>query len=444
MADKRKIRVRVGHKGRRLEVWMPKTLTEAQLKTRRALIMDLAASLRPIPDPKGKSRALLARLALEAKSEEVPKLEKAIRRFIREPAAAPADAPVSSVTFREFALHWATNGLADEYPRHVRRLKPTTMRGNKSMVAWLNKEIGHIPLVRLTKADCDRALDKLPKGSSNSTVRHHAQVIQTVLRRAVHPANIITQEQYPLPHKWLPPTGKPPSFPFLYPQDVIMLLSCSMVPTWRRVLYALAIYEGQRLSALLRLRYANIDFNNGHITAGPGKTHDDARTWKLNAGTLESLVWSRGEKPLTDFILPRLTDNEVLDLSSTLRGDLMTAGVTRDIHPDLFAKGNGQALLRFHDLRATFVSLHLAMGWSEVDVMIRTQHTSTKVLHHHYARRLGLAKSIIATQGPLPPMDEALGITPSRKAQKAIDRLVGRAKGKKGGAKGGAKKRVLS
>ena len=199
---------------------------------------------------------------------------------------------------------------------------------------------------------------------------------------------------------------------------------------------------------MLRLRYSNIDWANGRITIGVGKNNKNARTWKLNAGTLAALVWFRGDAPMSDYIFPRLTKNEVLDLAEQLRDDLVVAGVTRAVRPDVFASGDGQEPLRFQDLRATFVSLHLAMGWSEVDVMLRTQHTSTKVLHHHYARRLGLAKGIIEDQGPLPPMDQALGLQakPSRSAQRtvaALLRRVGKAPAKaKGGGKGGGVKRA--
>jgi integrase len=416
----REVRVRVG-KSRRVECMFPMGLLPAQLSSRRALVDDLAASLRHIEDPKGVSASLLTKLIKARETEEVRKLEKAIRRFISEPASAPKE-PSSLVTFGEFGLHWATGGLADEYPRFVRKLAPKTMSCNIGKIKFFQPIIGHIALVKFTLADAMRALDDLPDAAdSDASFRHYAQVIQTVIRRAVNPAGIIAADKYPLGLKFLPPLGSPPSYPILYPEDVGMLLSSKKLEAWKRMLYGFAIYEGMRISHMLRLRWGNIDWKSGTITVGIGKNNKNARTWELNAGTLAALTWFRGDAPLSDYIFPRLTDPEIVELSETLRNDLVTAGVTRDIHPDLYKHGDGQMPLRFHDLRATFVSLHLAMGWTETDVMNRTQHTSTKVLHHHYARRVGLAQSIIRKQGPLPPFDACLGL--------------------KGGGKGGGKKR---
>lgn len=446
----REIRVRVGGK-LRLETTIPKSLTATQATTRRARVEELAALLRPLGKPLV-GKGLLGKFARAPAGEEADKLERAVRRFIREPAKVEPAAPVSSTTFKDFGLHWASNGLAAEYPRQVRALSPSTVRSNTSLIVNLCKlPFGKLQVAAITKADCDKALDALPKSAdSNSTVRHYGQAIQTVLRRAVHPAGLIAADKYPLPIKWLPPSGNPPSFPILYPTDVVMLLSCLSIPAWRRVLYGFAIYEGMRLGHILRLRYLNIDWANGRITIGIGKNNTNARTWKLNAGTQAALEWFRGASDETDFIFPRLTRSEVLVLSRTLRDDLVVAGVTREIRPDLFKSGDGQAPIRFQDLRATFVSLHLAMGWDEVEIMMRTQHTSTTVLHHHYGRRLGLAKAIIEDQGPLPPMDQALGlqVKPSRRAQRSVDALLGRV-GKaqpapKGGGKGGGKKKVRS
>ena len=243
----REVRVRVGG-GLRLEATLPKSLTAAQLAARHARIEELAALLRPLAKDKAHiGRGLLAKLA-RASHADAEKLEKAVRRFIREPAAPGApEAATSDKTFDEFALHWATNGLAEEFPRKVDPLVPDTVKSNLSRVRNLPKSFRAKRLVAITMADCDSALDAIPKtAESKSTVRHYAQVIQTVLRKAVHPAGLIPVDKYPLPFKWLPATGAPPSYPILYPADVVALLSCLRIPNWRRVLYAFAIYEGMR------------------------------------------------------------------------------------------------------------------------------------------------------------------------------------------------------
>lgn len=425
MADERKIRLRLGGK-KRLEGRLPKQLSASQRESRKAKLEVLASLLRSLPKDQAGER-MLRKLLKATDPAEALKLEKAIRRYVSEPATAAEAEPTSSVTFREFGLLWASNGLHEQFPRYVRKLGTESVRVNTAYVLYLSKTIGDVPLVRFTAADAKRALASVPATAvASATVRHYAQVIQTVIRKAMHPAEIIPADKYPLPVVgFLPKIDAPPSYPILYPADVAALLRCLSIPVWRRMLYGFAIFEGMRLSHMLRLRYSNVDFANGMLTIGIGKNNRNARTWELNTGVVKALEWYRGDAPAEDYIFPRLTQNEVLKLASDLRNDLVLAGVTREVRPDLFASGDGQQPIRFQDLRATFVSLHLAMGWSEVDVMLRTQHTSTKVLHHHYARRLGVAKAIVKRQGPLMPLFKALGAG-------------------KGGAKGGVNNLELS
>lgn len=421
----REIRVRVGG-GLRLEATIPSSLTAPQVAARRARVEELAALLRPLEAKHAKmGRAMLAKLVRAKAGDEAAKLEKAVRRFVREPqvASATAAAPVSLITFKQFGMHWASGGLYDEYPRQwKKRHEPVTIKNNESRVRILSEFIGDTPIVKLTHDDIKKALAELPDEYTGTTYRHFCQVVQTILRRAITPAGILDAKAYPLPWQgFLPPTSTPPARGILYPADDLKLMRGD-APLWRRVLYGLADREGIRLSHLFRLRYSNIDFDNGMITIGVGKNNADARTWELNAGVANALDRFRGKARIDDFIFPRLTKNEMLDLAALLRDDLYNAGVTRETRPDLFASGDGMEPIRFQDLRATFVSLHMAMGWAYHDIMLRTQHTSSKVIEKHYARRIDVAKRILAKQGPLAPLDAALGWAPMPRSPKAPKR----------------------
>lgn len=400
------IRLRLGG-GKRLERNIPKTLTQTQADAREKLIIELDRLLRAAGDPKS-AHIMLSDLATAPTVDEGAKLEKAIRRFAREQAGRGSAAPQPHlVTFREFGMRWASGKLAEQYPRYVRVPSESHSKNNRSRVLKLSETIGDIPLVLFTHEDAKRALAAaVGDDLSTTTYRHFAQVIQTIVRKAVEPCGLIKVEKYPLPWKgFLPPIDAPPSFPILFPKEDALLLGATDVPPWRRVLYGFAVREGVRVSHMFRLKWGNVDFENGQITVGKGKNNPDARTWDLNAGVAKVLYQFRGQAKARDFIFPRLDADEIIELAEGLRSDLKLAGCDRR---DLFASGDGQEPIRFQDLRATFVSLHLAMGWSEVDVMLRTQHTSTTVLHHRYARRLALAKSIVKRQGPLLPLDRVL------------------------------------
>lgn len=417
----REIRVRVGDGGR-LECMVPKGLAPAAVSSRMELVKELASLFR---SAKGKGRAaksMLYELAQCTDRDEARRLEKAIRRFQTERLdATPAE--VIGDTFKEFANKWLDGVLASQKPDYVEKLDEQTVRVNRSRVNWLIATIGNVRMASFTKEDADKAMANLPPGAkSRSTRRHYAQVIQTVVKTAVHPFNLLKAN--PLPENFLPTTGAPPSYPVLYPDDVRALLSCGKIPPWRRVLYALSIYESLRLSHILSLTWNSIGFHNDTITVPPVKAVEQARTWEPSAGTIEVLRWFR-EQGGEGTIIPFMSDDEKLDVAEMLREDLHVAGVDKKVRPDLYGMVKGQRPIRFQDLRATFVTLHLAMGWTETDVMEKTGHTNTNVLHKHYARRVSVAKGIVAKQGPLPSMAEAFGL------QKAA----------RGGGKSGGKKR---
>lgn len=421
------IRLRVGGDVR-LECNAPTTLTELQLGKRKRDLELLRNDLLPLGDH-GKVRELLLLVAKAPTTEAAALQSKLALRYLKEKQslAARTVAVPGVPTFQEFATRWATDELASD-PRFAAYKKKLThaaetRRTNQSLLAPINRVIGHIPLTRLTEADCRRAVapDALPaKAESSSTVRAYYQVLQTVLRTAMSPCGIITQKQYPLPVLgWLPPIGTPPSYPLIYPRDMARLLGNADLPLWRRVLYGMALSEGPRVSHLLRLKYSNVDFSNEMLTIGVGKNNANARTWAMQAGVAAALLaLKKAEgKKATDFIFPQLSRDAKLDMAEVLRDDLVASGVTGDERPDLFASGDGQEPFRFQDLRQSFVAFALAMGFTETQVMARTQHTTSQVMQKHYGRKKELALTILAKQGPFLPLDVALGLAKKRPAE---------------------------
>jgi hypothetical protein len=87
-------------------------------------------------------------------------------------------------------------------------------------------------------------------------------------------------------------------------------------------------------------------------------------------------------------------------LADFVREDLKRVGVTR---PQLFANKPGiRQPFRAHDLRATFVTIHLALGKTETWISDRTGHHSHEMIDRY--RR----KARTWNLGPLRPFDQAL------------------------------------
>lgn len=407
--------MRVGG-GVRLECTAPGVLTESQIEKREAALKGLRDDLLALGDH-AKIRELMRGVALAPTPAAASLQEKLARRFVKDELKriGPVGAGPRLVTFREFGLHWASGDFARANPDLGDPPTAETSRINLARIAYIINTIGHIPLARLTYEDAKAAMkpENLPKHcKSRTTRRHYAQIIQTVLARAVAPAGLIPVS--PLPRDgWLPTIAPPPSHGIIYPNDDAMLMR-GPVPMGRRILYGFEIREGLRLSHALRLRKRNIDFVNGMITVGKGKNNPDGRTWDLNRGVAAALGEYLKDVPLDGFVFPRLTDNEMLALAGQFREDLIVSGVNEDIRPDLFATGDGQEPVRFQDTRQSFVALHMAMDWPEGKIILRTQHKSSQVLHKNYGQKAAVARIIIAKQGPLLPLDQALGMISAR------------------------------
>src|SRR5262249_45420439 len=146
-------------------------------------------------------------------------------------------------------------------------------------------------------------------------------------------------------------------FCFLYPSEVFALLRAphEQIPLGRRILYVLAVYGGPRKGSLYALRWSGVDFENGTITISRTKNRRGLffaadpglmailRAWFVLCG-----------RPSADTPVVRDVGCERGREAQTLRADLKAVGVGGHV---LFADDDPNVEpLRFHDLRATFVT----------------------------------------------------------------------------------------
>ncbi|HEY2409172.1 MAG TPA: hypothetical protein VGI10_24375 [Polyangiaceae bacterium] len=82
------------------------------------------------------------------------------------------------------------------------------------------------------------------------------------------------------------------------------------------------------------------------------------------------------------------------NLARALRRDLGAAGVTRS---QLFTNTAERKHIRGHDLRATFVTIHLANGKSEAWISDRTGHKSSQMIARYRRLARGQGDSILAS-----------------------------------------------
>lgn len=312
------------------------------------------------------------------------------------------------VTFAQLAKEWTSGKLARDWPDHVGAKKQRAEDGAR--VAFLNNldvadglKLGAIPLTAFRLDHAEKAMRMLPETAKRpATRRHYAQVMRRVLELAVYPLRLIAQN--PIPKGFMPRTGKPPGFSYLYPNEDAALMA-SGAPIEELMLFGVAAREGMRAGELIALRWLDVDLERGVITLDRNKT-DDARAWALDAGVARALTaWHARRKPKpADLVFPDADGLpfQTAKLASALRARLWAAGVRR---PELHESGENRRQLRFHDLRGTFVTLSLAAGRSEAWVQDRTGHTTSAMLNRY--RRAARSAQELELGAPL-PLDQAI------------------------------------
>lgn len=319
------------------------------------------------------------------------------------------DAP-KALTFRMLGTRWTDGSLASQYPDHI-RMKKTAHR-DKAALDWIcdvsiapGLKFGVLPLSAVSLDHCQKVMANLPNTARTSGARRqYAQVIHRVLELAVFPCRLLAAN--PLPRGFVPPPGKRPAYPYLYPEDDAALLRCTAIPLGRRMLWGFLAREGCRVSEAAAMQCGvNVNLERGACSLDSNKT-DDPRAWALDSGVVRALrVYQKlrgaraGDALLVDDAgLPF----ETKLLAKQLRADLEAAGVTR---PELFHNGENTRNMRAHDLRGTFVTLNLANGKTETWVSDRTGHQSS-VMINRYRRAARSANEL--GLGSLLPLDLAI------------------------------------
>lgn len=394
-----------------------KTQTEAEL--RRTVIADLVERLKTAG--KLSIADAICRRAAEADDSTVTGIVRLVDGLVQgtehvasSPKAVPKTSP--SMTFREFGELLTSNTLAERYRNRVKRINHDDdirrLRKHVYEIAYEGRKVGDTPLDQFTldHADAVLAQPTLPEGS----VRHVAQCIHRILSVAVYPARVI--ERSPLPRGWLPPRREAKQRTYLFPAEEAALLSNHEVPLVRRLYLGICAREGPRKTNVAQLRWSDLalDLPDGSGLATVDRTKNGrAIRWALDPGTAEALRRWKTICPPGPWVFPadalprhrRCNEGRHMNvgkIAQILREGLASAGVTRI---RLFETTENQMRLNAHDLRATFVTLALAMGRSEDWVRTRTGHRSSGQVAKYRrdaetVRELGL--------GWLKPLHEAI------------------------------------
>jgi len=362
------LRLRLGG-GERLRLLMPHMADDvaqeraARLEAMRDLLRD-NADLEQI-------RQLLTEAAAQVDATLFDEAELVARELAGGGVVSPP--PVAIRTFRDACEAWTSGALHERFPDRVGPLTDRYRSALEFRLGHICKTIGNIPLARLTKADCERALAELPPQRMQSTRSEYARLIPRVLRLAVLADAL---EHSPLPTGWAPGRGERREFQLLYPDEDAQLIRCGRVAWERRLLWGFLVREGLRVEEALSTTWADFDLERGTIVVPDSKT-GKMRRWRLGEDVRLALS---AHQERTGEGGKRGVFPSLYAAAAQFRQDLLLCALRRrELHETTATSRN----VTVHDLRGTFVTIALAAGKPLPWIMTRTGHTRTDMVDRY-------------------------------------------------------------
>jgi integrase len=394
-----RLRYGAGKRGR----FLIKVDSESVAKNRAERLQAMAARLASA-GRHAESKELLEDAAATESASEFRDAERVVAEL------APL-APVASSgprTYGEVLRLWISGELHERYPDDVKALKPKTLKSYVYMANAVDSLLGHLPLTEVTEEHAEAAKAEVSRGLGQGSRRQYALMIRRVMSLAEHPLRLI--ERNPIRARFVPPQGQSSVFGWLYPSEDEQLMRRSSIEVDDRLVYGTLGREGFRLIEALRLVWGDIDMERGVITLDENKT-DQPRAWRLGDDVLAALRAYRGDAEDTDLVFPMFVYNGAAE---RFRAHLWEAGVRRK---QLHTQTDKRRPIRIHDLRATFITMAFACGWTEAQVMARTGHKTSQMLQRYHRRAATVSELSEQDRGWFGPLNEFLGLREHRAAR---------------------------
>ena len=269
--------------------------------------------------------------------------------------------------------------LVAQYEREQLSKKAASTRHNELSIieSHLKPQLERKELKEITKDDVETILDRLPPDRSLSTKHNIRKTLSNILKLAKGKRYI---QDNPCLYVKLPPvTRQVPEL--LNAKQIKTFLQraessqCEWFPIW-----AFGIYTGMRSGELYALRWKHLLYNNGkgniivreswtkYGNYKPFPKDKDFRSIPINKALQKVIDKLRRQNPdakSDDFVLPHLAAWTQGDAAKELRA---------------FLRGLGFTAMRFHDLRACFITQLLLRGIPPGVVMKITGHKDMETL----------------------------------------------------------------
>ncbi len=142
---------------------------------------------------------------------------------------------------------------------------------------------GDLPVATVTAEDLQAVMAAQPKEQRAETRIKQYNRLHRLFDLAEFPCRLRPEGSNPVKRYLRPSPDAEKLFCFLYPTELLSLLACETIPLARRVLYALAVYTGQRKGSLFELCWKHADFEHGTLASFKTKTAEPSTSWPIAA-----------------------------------------------------------------------------------------------------------------------------------------------------------------
>ena len=330
--------------------------------------------------------------------------------FVGTPLRGPKAKTLRTATQTPAGAWW------QQYFAHRRNLGIETCEGPYRMHI---EPVIDKPWTDVTPADCERLRDALDEkalsGAVSPKTTFNAWTVWATAAKAAcgqwkkdKPKRLRVRADNPCVGVVPPDMDDPKELQWLYPEEVLRLISCELVPFEARRVYALAVHLFARAGELKALHWSDVDIERGIVSV---RTSYDRATGELkqtktgNKGirrfAIEPTVLpllramhaeANGEGPIMTMRLQKWW-------AADLRKHLEAADITRSA---LFRSDTTCKRIRFHDLRSTGLTWMAIRGDDPLKIKQRAGHRSFGTTEHYIRTAEAVGEAIGAVFPPLP------------------------------------------
>ncbi len=259
--------------------------------------------------------------------------------------------------------------------------RPSTLYSyEKTLTKWVNRHWNQIEINRIDKRLVHELLfESMPSGTSQHTRKYVLKIIKRVFQMAVDHGKLDRNPCLGMMIKTPEPEKK-----VLTNEEARILLSEAKITNHRFYpIWIMALFTGMRSGELYALRWSDVNLDEGIIHVSRSWSSKNGFSSTKNQKTRQVPISSELLHFLKEYKLQRKTEEFVLPhLTEWTRGD--AAEVTRN-----FCKSLNLTDIRFHDLRATFITNLLSRGESLARVMAVVGHSDMETTNV-YLRKAGI------------------------------------------------------